>query len=141
MILSQSQANQLIAALKEALQTKTFVWTENKRDDEEFKTSTGEDIRFILTLKRHPFEIKLHLRTKDRHLGLVRLDCHQYHANPDGTEIRGQPHLHTYREGFDNLEWAEPVDWCDLDDPIKTLEHFLREINGRFPNGVSLTLL
>jgi hypothetical protein len=74
MILTQDQADQLIAALKEALQAKTFIWAENRRDDEEFKTAAGDDIRFILTLKRNPFEIKLHLRTRDRHVGLVRLD-------------------------------------------------------------------
>jgi hypothetical protein len=33
------------------------------------------------------------------------------------------------------------VDWCDMTDPVKTLERFLQEITARFPNGVSLTLI
>ena len=29
-------------------------------------------------------------------MGLVRLDAYPYHSNPDGTELRNQPHLHVH---------------------------------------------
>jgi len=67
------------------------------------------------------------LRTQDRNIGLVRLDAAPYHSNPDGTEIRNQPHLHIYREGY-GLAFAEPVAWCDFDDPERTLERFLEVV-------------
>ena len=97
------------------------------------------ELQFILSLKRNPFEIRLHLRTKSRDIGLLRLDNNLYHPNPDGTEIRNQPHLHTYREGYD-LTWAEPVNWCDVSDPYGTLERFLAMIHARFPAGIQLDM-
>jgi hypothetical protein len=67
------------------------------------------------------------------------VDNHRYHANPDGAELRDQPHLHRYREGY-GLEWAEPVDWYDVSDPFGTLERFLEVINTRFPYGIQTEL-
>lgn len=98
-------------------------------------------VRFILALKRNPYEIRLHLRTQDRHIGLARIDAAKYHPNPDGTELRDTPHIHWYREGYEKLEWAEPIDWYDTHKPIQTLERFLKEISARFKNGIQLMMV
>jgi hypothetical protein len=82
----------------------------------------------------------VHLRTRDRDIGLVRLDNAPYHPNPDGTEIRNQPHMHIYREGY-GLEWALPVNWYNLNDPMGTLERFLAEIHTRLPAGYQLAMI
>ncbi len=62
---------------------------------------------------------------------LVRLDFGGApHRNPDGEEV-GSPHLHLYREGFDD-KWASPVPsnrFADLDDLWRTLEDFMRFCN------------
>jgi hypothetical protein len=139
-MITQEQAERLIAMLKEAMRPDAFVWEINSRQEEFVAAVEDEKVQFVLTLKRNPFEIRLHLRTRDRDIGLVRVDNAPYHPNPDGTEIRNQPHLHTFREGF-GLEWAEPVSWYDVSDPLGTLERFLNEIHTRFPAGYQLTML
>ena len=139
-MITQEQAERLIAMLKEAMRTDAFVWEVNQRQDEFVAAVEDEKIQFVLTLKRNPFEIRLHLRTRDRDIGLVRVDNAPYHPNPDGTEIRDQPHLHTYREGY-GLEWAEPISWYDVNDPLGTLERFLNEVRTRFPAAYQLAML
>ena len=117
------------------------MWEVNQRQDEFVAAIEDEKIQFVLALKRNPFEIRLHLRTRDRDIGLVRVDNAPYHTNPDGTEIRNQPHLHVFREGYDNLEWAEPIPWYSVNDPLGTLERFLTEVRTRFPAGHQLAML
>ena len=94
----------------------------------------------MLTLSRNPFEIRLHARTRDRNIGLLRIDNAPYHQNPDGSELRDTPHLHIYREGCD-LAWAEPIDWYDVNDPLRTLERFLKEFKARFPSGITVAIV
>ncbi len=139
-MLTQLQADRLIALLKEAAMKEVFIWLENRAQTELFVAVEDERIQFKLSMKRNPYEIRLHLRTRDRDIGLVRLDAAPYHSNPDGTELRDQPHLHTYREGF-GLEFAVAVDWHDPANPASTLERFLDEIHARFPLGYELALL
>ena len=139
-MLTQAQADKLIATLKEAARKDAFVWEENRRQDEMVVAVEDQKIQFILTLKRNPFEIKLHLRTRDRDIGLVRVDNAPYHCNPDGSEIRGKPHLHMYREDYE-LDWAEPVDWYDVSRPMDTLERFLDIVRTRFPSGYGTSLI
>jgi hypothetical protein len=138
-MLTQAQADRLIEMLKEALRTDSFVWQNNKAQDEIFAAVADRKIQFVLFLKRNPFEIRLHLRTRDRDIGLARVDNAPYHPNPDGTEIRDRPHLHLYREG-EGLNWAEPVDWYDVANPLGTLERFLQIIRARFPAGYQLDM-
>lgn len=138
-MLTQAQGDRLIAILKEAVRTDPLSWKTNRVENELLVSIEEKGIQFILSLKRSPFEIRLHFRTKDRDIGLVRLDNQQHHTNPDGTEIRDQPHLHRFREG-EGLAWAEPVDWCDLNDPYGTLERFLRIIRASFPAGVQVDM-
>lgn len=139
-MLTQAQADRLIALLKEAALQEVFVWLENTAQNEMFVSVEDAKIQFILSLKRNPYQIRLHFRTRDRDIGLVRLDAAPFHTNPDGTELRHQPHLHVFREGFD-LAFAEPVDWHDPANPAATLERFLEEIRARFPLGYELALL
>jgi hypothetical protein len=139
-MLTQARADELIAMLKEAIRADAFVWERDKRQDELVVAVEDEKIQFVLSLRRNPFEIRLHFRTRDRDIGLVRVDNALYHPNPDGTEIRNQPHIHFYREN-DNLNWAEPIDWYDLNEPLATLERFLEIIRTSFPAGYQLDLL
>lgn len=139
-MLTQEQANRLIALLKEAVRKDALVWEMNKAQDELLVAVEEQEIQFILSMNRHPFKIRLHLRTRDRDIGLVRVDNASYHPNPDGTEIRGQPHIHVYREG-EGLNWAEPIDWFDLNNPLATLECFLDFVHARFPSGHQLAML
>ncbi len=138
-MLTQLQADRLIQLLKEASRPEAFVWERDKRQDELVVAVEDQKIQFILSLKRNPFEIRLHLRTRDRDIGLVRVDNNHYHPNPDGTEIRDRAHIHFYREG-ENLNWAEPIDWYNLNDPIATLERFLEIVRTSFPRGYQLDM-
>lgn len=139
-MITQEQADRLIELAKRAARTDVFVWEINRRQDEVVIAAEDEKIQFVLTLKRNPFEIRLHLRTRDRDIGLMRVDNAPYHPNPDGTELRNQPHIHAFREGY-GLEWAEPISWHDVNDPLGTLEQFLQEIRTRFPSGHQLALV
>lgn len=139
-MLTQSQADRLIELTKEAERNEPLVWLANKQIDEAMMAVDEKSLRFVLSLKRNPFEIRLHLRTRDRDIGLIRVDNSPYHPNPDGSEIRDRPHMHRYREGFD-LAWAEPVDWYNVNDPFRTLERFLEIINARFPRGIQTELI
>ena len=138
-MLTQDQAQKLIETLKVAAREKSFRWDVGQRYDELFFSINEKDLQFIISLRRNPFEIRLHMRTKRDNIGLLRVDGAPFHANPDGTELRDTPHLHVYREGY-GLSWAEPIEWYSLNDPLKTLKHFLREANARFPSGFQLTL-
>ena len=139
-MLTQTQADRLIELSKEAERIEPLVWLANKQIDEAMTAVDEKSLRFVLSLKRNPFEIRLHLRTRDRDIGLIRVDNSPYHPNPDGSEIRDRPHMHRYREGFD-LAWAEPVDWYNVSDPFGTLERFLEIINARFPRGIQMELI
>lgn len=140
-MITQEQADRLIEMAKQATRGDTFVWEVNQRQDEFVAAVEDEKIQFVLTLKRNPFEIRLHLRTRDRDIALMRVDNAPYHPNPDGTEIRNQPHMHVFREGYHHLEWAEPISWYEINNPLGTLERFLTEIRTRFPAGYQLAML
>ena len=62
---------------------------------------------------------------------LLRLDIDgPNHTNPDGTELPC-PHLHIYREGFDD-KWAVPLPsgrFTDVSNLVTTLFDFLRYCN------------
>ncbi len=139
-MLTQAQADRLIDAMKEAARKDVLVWQSNLRQEELIVAVEDQKLQFVLNMKRGPFEIRLHLRTRDRNIGLVRLDAAPYHTNPDGTELSNQPHLHIYREGYE-LAFAEPVDWYDADKPLQTFERFLSIIRTKFPAGHTLDLI
>jgi hypothetical protein len=138
-MLTQTQADRLIGIAKQAERTDPLSWKPDRHENELLSAIEERGLRFVLSLKRNPFEIRLHMRTKDRDIGLVRVDNSRYHPNPDGSEIIDRPHLHRYREGY-GLEWAEPIDWYDVNDPYGTLDRFLTVINARFPNGIQIVM-
>ena len=139
-MLTQSQADRLLAEYKESVRNDVFVWEHNQRQDEILRATGDEKLQFVLTLSRNPFEIRLHARTRDRHIPLLRIDNAPFHTNPDGSEIRNMPHMHVYREGC-GLDWAEPIAWYDLQNPFATLERFLSEFRTRFPLGITLAMV
>ena len=74
-------------------------------------------------------------RTRDT-LILCRLDSGTPHRNPDGEEI-GSPHLHIYRENFDD-KWAFPLpkeNFKDINNRWQTLIDFMNYCNiVEYPN-------
>lgn len=139
MDLIQSRVDELIDLAKEVARNDVFTWAQGIQQEELVVAVGNEDLKFLLTLKRNPYEIKSQLRTKDRHIPLIRLDNAVQHINPDGTVVRG-PHLHRYREGF-GVAWAESIDWYDADRPVETLFRFLDLMRTQFPNGFQEALL
>ena len=65
-MITQEQAERLIEMAKAATRKDVFVWEHNQRQDEFVAAVEDEKIQFVLTLRRNPFEIRLHLRTRDR---------------------------------------------------------------------------
>lgn len=139
-MLTQPQADRLIAQLKEAVREEVFIWELAQRQDETFVAVGDAKLQFILTLSRNPFEIRIHARTRDRNIGLLRIDNAPYHRNPDGSELKDTPHIHVYREGCD-LAWAEPINWYNVDEPMQTMERFLTEFKARFPSGITVAMV
>ena len=138
-MLTQEKADELIARAKEAAKTEVFTWQHNERQEELLLAVEDASLQFLLSLKRNPFEIRLQLRTKDRHIPLARIDNAVQHPNPDGSIIRG-PHIHWYREG-EGMAWAEAIDWYRLDQPLETLIKFRDLVHARFPRGIEEALL
>ena len=133
-MLTQDKAAMLLAQWKNSVREQAFVWERDQRHEELFVTTGEEEIMFCLSLIRNPFELKAHFRTKERNIGLARIDDQLQHHNPDGSVIRG-PHIHWYREG-EELKWAEKIDWYDASNPLSTLSRFLDEVHARFKGGI-----
>lgn len=134
-MLTQNEADELIAKAKEATRKEILSWGKTSRHDEPVIAVGEPDLQFVLSLSRNPFEIRAHFRTKSKNVHLARIDATKQHINPDGNRITG-PHLHWYREGYDHCEWAEEIDWYDVNKPLDTLFIFLDLIKTRFPKGV-----
>lgn len=98
-MLTQQEAEDLIAKVKEATRTEILSWEKNSRFDEPVIAIGEPELQFVLSLTRNPFEIRAHFRLKGKNIHLARIDTQQQHMNPDGRRITG-PHLHWYREGF-----------------------------------------
>lgn len=137
--LDQNEADRLIAVPKESILKTVFTWYEGARLEEIFVELGGKESKFLLSLNRNPFEIRLQLRTKGANVGLARVDNAAQHINPDGHVLRG-PHLHWYRDGY-GLAWAESIDWHDPSKPLDTLRHFLDLVHARFAAGYMEPLL
>jgi hypothetical protein len=138
-MLSQEKAEELILQAKLAAKSDVFTWLHNQQQEELLLSAGDRELQFLLTLKRNPFEVKAQLRTRDRHIPLVRMDNALQHVNPDGTVLRG-PHLHWYKEGH-GVAWAEPIDWYKTEAPMDTIFTFLDLIHARFPNGFQEALI
>jgi Family of unknown function (DUF6978) len=139
-VLTQEEADNLLAKAKEATRKEILSWEKTSRHDEPVIAVGEPDLQFVLSRSRNPFEIRAHFRTRSKNVHLARIDSSEQHINPDGTRITG-PHMHWYREGYDHCKWAEQIDWYDIDKPLDTLFAFLDLIKTRFPNGVQEVLL
>ena len=139
-MITQEEAENLLAEAKIATRNEILSWADNLRYDEPIVAVGTQELQFVLTFTRNPFEVKAHFRTKKQNIQLARIDTQAQHHNPDGEIIKG-PHLHWYREGFSHLEWAEQIDWYDADKPLDTLFTFLDLIKTKFPKGFQQVLL
>lgn len=86
---------------------------------------------FILDISKGRIDIKrqkFQSRTRDAII-LARLDLNNPHRNPDNQEI-GVPHLHLYKEGF-NDKWAYelPDIFQNTEDFWQTLQDFMKFCN------------
>lgn len=133
-MITQAKAIELIEKMKESARHDVFSWEHGKRQEELFLAVGESALQFLVSLKRNPYEITAHLRTKGHNVGLARIDNAFQHTNPDGSIIRG-PHMHWYREG-EELAWAEQIEWYDVDKPFDTLSKFLELIHAKFTHGI-----
>ena len=139
-MLTQQEADELLAKAKAATRKEILSWERTSRNDDPVIAVGEPDLQFVLPLSRNPFEISAHFRTKSKNIQLARIDTQKQHINPDGQRITG-PHLHWYREGFAHLEWAEEIDWYDVNKPLDNLFAFLDLIKTKFPKGVQEALI
>ena len=139
-MITQKEAEDLIAKAKIAIRNEVFSWAANTRYDESVVALGDDNLQFVLSLSQNPFEIKAHFRTKKQNIQLARIDNHKQHINPDGKRIVG-PHLHWYKEGYMHLEWAEEIDWYDTNKLLETIYKFLDLIQTKFPKGIQGTLI
>lgn len=139
-MLSQLEADSYVKEAKKAVRNEVLSWKASTRYDEQVISIGEPNILFLLTLTRNPFEIKAHLRTKTHNVPLARIDSFQQHFNPDGSKVTG-PHLHLFREGYCQLQWAEEIDWYDTNKPLETIYRFLEIIQTRFPKGIQVDWL
>ena len=131
--LNQMEADALLALAKYRTDA-----TERKYPDFGGRTtiplaSQDQRERFLLDLRRARIDLaKGTYQNRARQVViLARLDfASAPHRNPDGQDI-GSPHLHLYREGFDD-KWAFPIPtnhFSHLTDPWETLQDFMRFCN------------
>jgi hypothetical protein len=92
-MLTQQQADELLAKAKEATRKEVLSWEQTSRNDDPVIAVGEPDLQFVLSLSRNPFEISAHFRTKSKNIQLARIDTQKQHINPDGQRITG-PHLH-----------------------------------------------
>ncbi len=139
-LIPQITAEKYISAKKYSLKTDIFYWEPNSSCTEEFTSPELSNVVFLIDISRNEIKLKAQLRDAElKSVILMRVDCAKYHTNPDGTLISG-PHLHKYREGY-GVKWAEKAEWIDVNNPLKTLDIFLKIINASFRSGFNLTLL
>jgi hypothetical protein len=138
-MLTAQRVQQLLDLAKEAIARECVTWHDDRRQEEHIVAVGDREMQFLLSFKRNAHEITAQIRTRERHVGLARIDNAAQHVNPDGYVLRG-PHLHVFREG-EGLAWAESIDWYDLTRPMETLFRFLEIIRTRFPAGLTEALL
>lgn len=117
-MLTQAEADSLIAMRKRFLQPTSIVLSPGKNETLELVGDPDPKERFFLDLWRSGIKLtKYRFQNRGKRvIVLVRLDLDGApHTNPDGTRIPGT-HLHLYREGFED-RWAYPVTQTQFRDP------------------------
>ncbi len=127
-MLTQSEADDLIAMVKHFLRAPASIAIPPGADDSYELAGPGDRERFWLDVWRGTLRLsKLKLQNRARSaIVLVRLDVDGApHTNPDGRYLSGT-HLHLFKEGYDD-RWAYAVDpkqFTLLTDPATTFQEF-----------------
>ena len=131
--LSQLEADALLALEKVSGDQKIVKFAEPGGKISASIHSVDGKEAFFLDVNRASISLaKITYQTRARQIVvLARLDLGGApHRNPDGTEI-GVPHLHLYREGFDD-KWAFDLPlsrFQNLADKVQSLEDFMQFCN------------
>lgn len=124
-MLTQSEADALIA-MKKRLVHGTHAVGVSPGSDWTYELA-GDDAeeRFLLDLyrgRRRTAKLKFQTRAR-KVVVLLRLDLNGGpHTNPDGERLGG-PHLHVFREGYDD-KWAFALDHHEFGDPADAPRSF-----------------
>jgi len=127
-ILTQQEADTLLKIEKYYRDDKQFTFPYCGEKLEILLYSNDEREEFIMSIESGRIKLtKNTFQTRTRRsIVLVRLEINGApHRNPDGEEI-ACPHLHLYREGFDD-KWATPLPdfFKNPDDAWETLNEFM----------------
>jgi len=116
-MLTQSEADALIAVSKQFVVPTATVSVAPGSDATHELTDSSEEERFLLDLargRRKTVKLKFQTRAK-KVVVLLRLDLNGApHTNPDGQSV-GPTHLHIYRESYED-KWAYELGSQDLGD-------------------------
>ncbi|WP_410563846.1 DUF6978 family protein [Amycolatopsis sp. cmx-4-61] len=100
-------------------------------NDYQIESEDGSE-HFLLDVRRplrNKRKVRFQLRYR-RDIVLARLCTAVPHGNPDGEQI-GFPHLHIYREGYDD-KWAEELP--EVSDIMSAMDRFCKTINLPSPD-------
>lgn len=129
-MLSQKEADYLLAILKEIVDTKgMFPFPASGQYNNLELSSKDNKYKFLIDINRHGKIKTLKCTYQNRFQKeniLLRLDVNgPPHTNPDGTQVGGC-HLHIYREGYgDKWAFQLPEEICHTDNLAQTLIDFL----------------
>ncbi|KPV43182.1 DUF6978 family protein [Alicyclobacillus ferrooxydans] len=130
MLLSQNDADELLSMIKKIRETSPINFPKLGKSVQMEATSANETVKFVFDVNRKGTlkVTKVTYQTRyQKSVILLRLDIDgPEHLNPDGTIIPC-PHIHVYREGFDD-SWAFPLDKeikTDASDLLQVLSDFL----------------
>jgi hypothetical protein len=130
-MLEQWHADRLLGVRKVYSYSSTIDLSPNVDLDYQLEDADGNDF-FLLDVWRprlNSRKLRLQLRYR-RSIVLARLYTAVDHTNPDGEALQG-PHLHRYREGYED-KWAEPM--APFDDLVGALGYFCTVVNLSMPD-------
>ncbi|WP_433243442.1 DUF6978 family protein [Actinomadura nitritigenes] len=130
-MLEQWEADRLLTLRKVYSRTATIDLSLGADADYPLESDDGREF-FILDIwrgRRNKRKVRFQLRY-ERSLILARLCTSVPHHNPDGEAV-GMPHLHKYREGYED-KYAEKLD--EFNDPTEALILFCKAINLPAPD-------
>lgn len=141
-ILTQEEADELIAILKKCVDFEMYLPQKGSREEYEVRdVDTFSEIFTVFINRRNKFNDKCSftLRYKKTNSILLRLDTNptRAHTNPDGEVISGT-HIHRYVEGFDE-KFAMAVNF-DSSSLEQDLLYFLNVANIEEPAKIGTQL-
>ena len=140
-LLTQEEATDLLELLKKCVSSSISLPKQGGREDISVVSTERESEKFIISVNRRNKrvnKVSYVARYKKGDVVLLRLDVGvtSPHVNPEllGGEILTGPHLHIYREGFEE-RYAIPFD-IKNDDLITNFLAFLKRFNVLAPTKV-----